>query len=59
MEKSIRVKKSIDFFMLLISVLNVLSGLLQLFDFYSDIAVLYVVYRASFMVENEEFVNDY
>jgi len=39
--------KPVDAFMLSVSIMTVFAGLAQLFDFYSDIVVLYVIYVAS------------
>lgn len=51
--------KHVDFIMFIMAFLKVLSGYAQLFDFYSDIGLLYLIYIHSLDLTNPEYEGDY
>lgn len=59
MERGFTPTKSADVFAFIVSAMTVLSGLAQLFDFYSDILVLIVVYVAGFKSSHQDAILDY
>ena len=51
-ENQIEVPNPVSFMQVLIACNTVVGGYFQLFDFYADIMVIYVIYKASFMTSD-------